>query len=309
MKDTEGKLLQRGDPKAPLIGALRQRAEWRAEKRRTSDIREKDPRALVHALQARQKELENRVAELTSEAEAFSSSVSHNLREPLRHIEGFTRALMEDYSGRLDATARDYFRRIQDATLRMSDLINAMLRLSRLSSWQLNYSNVDLSALASSVVRKLRVDTPGRKVQCVIVKGAVAQGDAEMLRIVLKNLLGNAWKFTGKRPSAKIEFGTTRKGNAVYFVRDNGVGFDAAYADKLFLPLQRLHPRASFPGTGFGLATAKRIIELHGGTIWAEATVGTGATFYFTLPPAQRKEQQAKRPLTPATAATPHYRA
>jgi light-regulated signal transduction histidine kinase (bacteriophytochrome) len=296
MKAAEGKLIQKDIPKISLISALRQRAERRAEKRRTSQTgsaKETEPLALVHDLQTRQRELEKRVGELTAELDAFSCSVSHDLRDPLRHIEGFTRAIMEDYDGRLDATGRNYLWRINDAISRMTNIIDAILQLYRFSSWQLNHSKVDLSALAASVVRTLRGDTPGRKIKCVIARGAAAKGDAAMLRIVLEHLLGNAWKFTERRPSAKIEFGTaTINGNTVYFVRDNGVGFDSAYADKLFLPLHRLHPRASFPGIGFGLATAKRIIERHGGTIWAEGAVGKGATFYFTLPALQSIEQR-----------------
>jgi light-regulated signal transduction histidine kinase (bacteriophytochrome) len=297
MKTTEGKLIQKDIPKISLISALRQRAEMRAEKKRTCEsgsAKEEEPRARVQELQARQKELEKRVGELTAELDAFSYSVSHDLREPLRHIEGFTRAIMEDYAGRLDATGRDYLWRINAAVSRMSNIIDAVLQLHRFSSWQLNRAKVDLSALAASVVQKLSGDAPPRKIKCVISRGVTARGDAEMLRIVLENLIGNAWKFTKRRPSAKIEFGTAQiKGKTVYCVRDNGVGFDAAYADKLFLPLHRLHPRASFPGIGFGLATAKRIIERHGGAIWAEGAVDKGAAFYFTLPAAQGREHRA----------------
>jgi light-regulated signal transduction histidine kinase (bacteriophytochrome) len=239
-------------------------------------------------------ELETRVKDRTAELEAFSYTISHDLREPLRHIEGFTSALMEDYAGRFDATGRDYLKRIRDASLRMSGLLSAMLRLSRLSSWQLNYSNVELSSLAASVARELEENAPLRKAKFVISKGVTAKGDAEMLRIVLENLFSNAWRFTEKNPAAKIEFGTTRlKGQTVYFVRDDGIGFDMAYAHKLFLPFHRLHPRKSFPGVGIGLTTVKRIIERHSGHIWAESAVGKGATFYFTLSDPQSKAHSA----------------
>lgn len=240
------------------------------------------------------RELENRIKERTADLEALSYSVSHDLREPLRHIEGFSKAVMEDYAGRLDATGRDYFKRIRDAALRMSHLINAMLRLSRLSSWQLNYSNVDLSSLAASISQELAGSAPERKVKFMITKGVTAKGDSEMLRIVMENLLGNAWKFTERRSSAKIEFGTTKlKGKTVYFVRDDGIGFDMAYADKLFLPFHRLHSRTSFPGVGIGLTTVRRIIEQHGGHIWAESAVEKGATFFFTLPESPLKCKDA----------------
>lgn len=229
-------------------------------------------------------ELEERIKDRTSELEAFSYSVSHDLRDPLRHIEGFTKALMEDYSDRFDETGKDYFSRILNATARISNLVNALTRLSRLSAWQLNHTDVDLSDIAEAIANDLKRSSPDRKVEFIIPEDVKAWGDAEMLQAVLENLIGNSWKFTERHPHARIEFGTTSlKGKVIYFVRDDGAGFDMTYSNKLFLPFHRLHQRSAFPGIGIGLATVKRIVERHGGRIWAESAVEKGATFYFTL--------------------------
>ncbi len=230
------------------------------------------------------RELEKRIKDRTSELEAFSYSVSHDLREPLRHIEGFTKALMENYPDRLDETGKDYFRRILSATSRISNLVNALMRLSRLSAWQLASTEVDLSAIAKAVVAGLKKTSPERKAEFIIPEDLKTWGDAEMLGVVLENLIGNAWKFTEKHARARIEFGTVYlKGKVVYFVKDDGAGFDMTYSGKLFVPFHRLHQRSAFSGLGIGLATVKRIIERHGGRIWAEGEVEKGAVFYFTL--------------------------
>lgn len=236
-------------------------------------------------------ELEHRVQERTAqleaanrELEAFSYSVSHDLRAPLRSIDGFSQALAEDYADRLDAGGQDFLRRVRAATTRMGELIDGLLNLSRLTRSEMRHEVVDLSALARKVAAELRDREPGRQVRFVIAQGLVVRGDGQLLRIALENLLGNAWKYTGKHPLARIEFGVTQwDGQRAYFVRDDGAGFDMAYVDKLFGAFQRLHARTDFAGTGIGLATVQRIIHRHGGRIWAEGAVEQGATFYFTL--------------------------
>ena len=220
------------------------------------------------------------------ELEAFSYAVSHDLRAPLRSIDGFSQALLEDYGDTLDASGQDYLRRVRAATQRMGELIDDLLELARVTRAELRREAVDLSGLARGIVEHLREAGPGRQVEFVVAGGLASEGDPRLLRIVLENLLGNAWKFTSRRPNARIEFGSVeRDGERVYFVRDNGVGFDMAYAQKLFGAFQRLHTSAEFPGTGVGLATVQRIIHRHGGRIWAEAQPEAGATFSFTLEP------------------------
>ncbi|MGZ5623319.1 MAG: sensor histidine kinase [Methylobacter sp.] len=218
------------------------------------------------------------------ELEAFSYSVSHDLRAPLRAVDGFSRILLDEYADKLDDTGRDRLRRVRAAAQRMATLIDDMLKLSRITRSELKREDINLSAIAVEVIDELRRQDPERTVQCTIQPDIMAWGDARLLRIVLDNLLGNAWKFTGKRADAKIEFGMYKKDNeAVYFVRDNGAGFDMAYAEKLFGAFQRLHDSSEFAGTGIGLATAQRVIHKHGGHICAESEVDKGATFYFTL--------------------------
>ena len=243
----------------------------------------------VHQLK---KELEQRVVERTAqlqaantELDAFIYSVSHDLRAPLRSIGGFSQILLEDYAGSLGEESQGYLHRIQAATHRMGQLIDDLLELSRLTRREMSYTVVDLSAAAREIMAELRTTQQDRQVECNIKKGVVAKGDAHLLWVVLDNLLRNAWKFTENHPCAKIEFGTEqrRNGEKVYFVRDDGAGFDMAYAGKLFIPFQRLHSAAEFEGTGIGLATVKRIIHSHGGEVWVEAAVEQGATFYFTL--------------------------
>lgn len=243
------------------------------------------------AIRTLNEELEQRVLERTAqleganrEFEAFSYTVSHDLRAPLRSMNGFSQALLEDYADTLDAQGKDYLQRVRAASQRMGQLIDATLRLSRLTRTKMQPKTLDLSALAKRIAAELRRTQPERVVEFIIAEGITAQGDAQMMGMMLRNLLGNAWKFTSKHPTARIEFGITPiEGAPVYFVRDDGAGFDMAYADKLFGAFQRLHTRDEFPGIGIGLATVQRIIHRHGGRIWAEGEEEKGATFYFTL--------------------------
>lgn len=218
------------------------------------------------------------------EIEAFSYSVSHDLRAPLRSITGFSRAILEDCSGQLDETGRDHVNRVLAAGQRMGELIDAMLTLSRLTRGELNPRQVNLSQMVREIADELENNEPEREVEFVITDNLMAHGDHAMLQAVIDNLLRNAWKFTAKKPKARIEFGTQDlEGEKVYFVRDNGAGFNMAYADRLFVAFKRLHRESDFPGIGIGLTTVQRIIHRHGGRIWAEGAVGKGATFYFTL--------------------------
>jgi PAS domain S-box-containing protein len=228
--------------------------------------------------------LEQRVRERTTELEAFSYSVSHDLRAPLRAIDGFSQALLEDYENKLDAQGKDYLRRIRASTLLMAELIEDLLKLSRITKTDMDIVPVNLTRMAQSIIDELQKTHPQRIVNIKIAGPLEDSADPRLIRIVLENLLGNAWKFTGKKTMAEIEFGSTTKDNKkVYFVRDNGAGFDMEYAEKLFAPFQRLHNAEEYPGTGIGLATVRRIINRHGGTVRAEGLPGEGATFYFTL--------------------------
>lgn len=243
------------------------------------------------SLKASHEELEQRVshrtAELTAankELESFSHSVSHDLRAPLRSIDGFSLALFEDYGEKLDDEAKSHLTRIRAATGRMGLLIDDLLNLARVARAELNRQPVDLSAMASSIADELRKTTPERKVDFDVEDCLETAGDSRLLRVVLENLLGNAWKYTSKRPAARIQFAKRQvNGEEAYFVADDGAGFDPAYAGRLFGAFQRLHGVNEFPGTGVGLATVQRIIHRHGGRVWAEGAVGKGATFYFTL--------------------------
>ena len=218
------------------------------------------------------------------ELEAFSYSVSHDLRAPLRSLDGFSQALLEDYADRLDDTGRDFLQRVRAGSQRMAGLIDDLLGLSSVTRSELQMDEVNLSVLAAAAVVDLQKSDPERHVTFAIAPDLVARADVGLMRIVLQNLLGNAWKFTGKRPGAHVEFGVTaHDGRRAYFVRDDGAGFDMAYADKLFGAFQRLHGTTEFPGSGIGLATVQRIIRRHGGQVWAEGAPDRGATFYFTL--------------------------
>jgi light-regulated signal transduction histidine kinase (bacteriophytochrome) len=240
-------------------------------------------------------ELERRVAERTqslqatnSELEAFSYSVSHDLRAPLRALDGFSLVLLEDYSDKIDEQGRNYLNRVRAASNKMAELIDALLALARVTRAPLRHEPVDLTALAEEIAAGLRADGPTRHVALTIAPGLAAAGDPRLLRGVLENLLGNAWKFTGKTELARIEVGAAPGEDpakeTVFFVRDNGAGFDMAHADRLFGAFQRLHGQAEFAGIGIGLASVQRIIARHGGRVWAQSAPGQGATFYFSLP-------------------------
>lgn len=265
------------DGRPAILGTLLDITERKLAEERTKQLNE---------------ELERRVRERTAQLEAankelesFSYSVSHDLRAPLRGIDGFSRVLLESHAGKLDARGQDYLQRVRAGSQRMSRLIDDLIELARWTRSTMTRTSVDLSAIAQSVVADLRQADPERKVEVVIAPELRAEGDPTLLRVALMNLLGNAWKFTGKQPEARIEVGrTTHGGVPAWFVRDNGAGFDMAYAGKLFGAFQRLHGQKEFEGTGIGLATVQRVIARHGGRIWAEGEVGKGATFYFTLP-------------------------
>lgn len=245
-----------------------------------------------HEIEKLNSELEERVSARTAELErtneelrAFSYSVSHDLRAPLRAIDGFSQALSEDYGDRLDAVGLDFLERVRTEAQRMGQLMDDLLNLFRVSRTELHRSPVDLSEMARHVGNELVRQHPHRPVEFVVQDGLIAEGDDRLLRVVLENLLENAWKFTNRRDPAQIEFGaeTSPGGHRVWFVRDNGVGFDMGYVDRLFSAFQRLHADSEFSGTGIGLATVQRIVHRHGGRIWVEASVDKGATFFFTL--------------------------
>jgi signal transduction histidine kinase len=222
------------------------------------------------------------------ELEAFSYSVAHDLRAPLRGINGFASILLEDHADKVDAEGRECLQRINENALLMAQLIDALLSLSQVTRSELEPRPTDLSTLARSVVDRIAAAEPERAVETAVEDGLHAQIDRTLARTLLENLLANAWKFTRRTPAPKIEIGAAViDGAPTFFVRDNGAGFDMAHAGKLFAPFQRLHPVRDFPGTGVGLATAHRIVDRHGGRIWAEGKVGEGATFFFTLPPAE----------------------
>jgi len=218
------------------------------------------------------------------ELEAFSYSVSHDLRSPLQHINGFASLLAEDYDASLDGKGKNYLERIRQGTRRMGELIDDLLRLAKLAKAELKVSKVELSTIADNVIGTLRFREPGRQVEVKIERGIEVHGDPGLLRSAMENLLSNAWKYTAKNPNAVIEFGRVQQGGArTFVVRDNGAGFDMKYSAKLFEPFQRMHTEQEFAGHGIGLATVQRIIHRHSGKIWAEAEPGKGASFYFTV--------------------------
>jgi light-regulated signal transduction histidine kinase (bacteriophytochrome) len=235
--------------------------------------------------------LEQRVEQRTHELrmanrelESFAYSVSHDLRAPLRAIEGFSSLLEKEYVPQFDERGKDYFRRVRGGATRMGILIDDMLKLSKISRQEMHRELVDLSALVREAAEDLQGAEPERKVEWGIAPQVSAQGDQGLLRVVVQNLIGNAWKYSSKHATARIEFGVVEwNGRPAFFVRDDGDGFDMSHADKLFGAFQRLHSPGEFPGTGIGLATVKRIVHRHGGEVGAEGKTGAGATFYFTL--------------------------
>ncbi|MBI4746526.1 MAG: hypothetical protein HY786_08305 [Deltaproteobacteria bacterium] len=232
------------------------------------------------------KELERHISELEElnlNLESFSYSVSHDLRSPILVIQGFSQLLTEDYVKSLDSRGADFLQRIVESSKRMSQIIDSLLTLSKVAREEIRHEELDLSEMASTIVLELSKKNPKGHVEVIIEKGVKARGDARLLRIVMENLLDNAWKYTSKQPNPRIEVGMLKEKDesTIYFVRDNGVGFDMAYADRLFTPFERLPPGDEYPGTGVGLATVKRIIHRHGGRIWAESGVGNGTVFYF----------------------------
>jgi len=259
------------DARGALIGASKVARD--ITDRRRAEV------ALAHARDA---------AEAASrELEAFSYSVAHDLRAPLRAIRGFAQLLLESYGGKLDDAGQDWLQEILLNSRHMGSLIDALLSLSRTTRSELHHERVDLSSLVRGTAKELASREPGRVVELVVEDGLAAELDPTLARALVDNLVGNAWKFTSGVARARIEFGVIpRDGASTFFVRDNGAGFDMTHAERLFTPFQRFHTAAEFPGTGIGLATVKRIVHRHGGQVWAEGVVNHGATFYFTVPAA-----------------------
>ena len=226
---------------------------------------------------------------INRELEAFSYSVSHDLRAPLRSIDGFSDKIMKEYSGVLDDQAKDYFTRIRKASRNMGTLINDMLKLSRISRVELKPEFTDLSAMAATIASDLKNSDPGRDAEFIIQDDMTVSADSSLMQIALQNLFDNAWKYSRKQNKTIIEFASLKKDNQqVFYIKDNGVGFDIKYADRLFKSFQRLHNNSEFEGTGIGLATVQRIINRHQGVLWAEGEVNNGASFFFTLPQSKR---------------------
>jgi light-regulated signal transduction histidine kinase (bacteriophytochrome) len=285
----------------PLLDSSGEIVEWFGAAKDVTERKqaEEEIRHLNQTLEQRVAKRTAQLAAANQELEAFSYSVSHDLRAPLRAMDGFSASLLEDCADQLNETSRDHLRRIRAGSQRMSVLIDDLLNLSRESRAEMRRDWVDITTLAWEIRADLQRDQPDHQPEWRVAQNLVANADARMLRVVLTNLLSNAWKFTSHRDGAWIEVGTLAvedaldiapasllesvKTGPVFFVRDNGAGFDMAYADKLFGAFQRLHSHQEFPGTGIGLALVQRIIHRHGGHVWAAAKVNQGATFFFTL--------------------------
>ena len=287
---TRSRLALLGSTYREAIEEEKEAREKEAEARRLTQEKAEEVEKLNAELELRVRARTIALESTNRELEAFSYSVSHDLRAPLRSIDGFSAALLEDYGETIDSLGQSYLARIRANSQTMADLIDGLLTLSRLTRSEMRYETVDLSEIARDVLRMLRERDPQRKVNVRIQDGLTAHGDPRLLRNVLENLLGNAWKFTAKRDDAQISFGASQEnGETVFSIKDNGAGFDMAYSDKLFGAFQRLHKATEYDGTGIGLATVQRIIRRHGGSIRAEAAVGEGAAFYFTLPPQEQE--------------------
>jgi len=290
MDITENKLAEsRREAALEEINRLNTKLEQKVDER-TSDLHNSQL-ALLNMVDDLNQSVKNtdlinrKLEETNKEIAAFSYSVSHDLRAPLRSIDGFSLALLEDYQGKLDDTGRNYLNKIRAAAQHMGLLIENMLKLSRITHAEFHHESIDLSKIVQSIAETLQQSNPDKDMKITIQEGIVINGDLNSMQIAMTNLLENAWKFTGKQKHPSVEFGMTLTADKkVFFIRDNGAGFDMAYAGKLFGAFQRLHGIDEFPGTGIGLATVKRIITRHGGQIWAESEVGKGATFFFTLP-------------------------
>jgi len=269
-------LVNKGSEDAGMVHVIRDISQRKKVERELSQYRNHLEQQV--ALRTRNLELANK------ELETFSYSVSHDLRAPLRSIEGFAEIILEDNASQLDESGKEHLNRLKSNTNKMKNLIDALLNLSRINQKQFNKKSLNLSMLAENELKSLADQFPNRDVDISIKEGMVDEGDEGLVAIMLSNLLGNAWKYTSKTPRAKIEFGNFVKDDKlVYFIRDNGAGFNMQYSKKLFGAFQRLHNNSEFPGTGIGLATVQRIVHRHGGEIWAESEVDAGATFYFTL--------------------------
>ena len=269
-----------------LLGAVFLSIEIRYERRLAASLEasERKYRELAESLEQQVEARTRELKRLNAELGAFSYSVSHDLRAPLRSIDGFSQIFLEDYGASLDENGRQLMERIRLAAARMGGLIHSLLDLARVTRQDLKRVRVSISEIAASALRGLAAATPERRVRTIVAPAMEADADPQLIRIVLDNLISNAWKFTSKTPDAVIEVGRMfREGKIVFFVRDNGAGFDPALASRLFTPFQRLHPESEFEGTGIGLATVQRIIERHGGAVWAESRPGGGATFSFAL--------------------------